>query len=189
LRLFLNWFWYGAIIVFVITSCGGPRIDFPDHAMVSVEVVECPFQAEIPSHASVVLRKTEDGAPVPHACWFDLVFESLGATIHCSYYDINSDKNYSSLVEDAYTMVSKHNVMANFRDELELENQYGAKGILFDIKGPVASPYQFYLTDEKDHFLRGSLYFDRKVERDSVQPIIDFLKIDLERFLSTVNFK
>ena len=165
-----------------------PRIDFPLHAMVDMPESDCPFSAEIPEYAELIFRTEEEGEAVPHACWFDIEFDNLGATIHCSYYPIDEEKNFAALVADAFTMVTKHNVMANYREELELENGHGALGLIFDIKGPVASPYQFYLSDEEDHFLRGSLYFDEKVERDSVQDIIDFLKVDLEAFLSTVDF-
>jgi gliding motility-associated lipoprotein GldD len=60
--------------------------------------------------------------------------------------------------------------------------------MLFKIEGPVASPYQFYITDGKSHFLRGSLYFDQKVNFDSLRPVIEFLKTDIEHLMASVKW-
>lgn len=149
---------------------------------------DCPFQASIPSYSEVLQTEAATEDETEHPCWFDLTFPALGATVHCSYYHIDSDRNLSSLIEDAYTMASKHNVKASFREELEIKNQHNAEGIIFSIEGDVASPYQFYITDSKEHFLRGSLYFNDKVDQDSVAPIITFLKEEVDDFLNSIDF-
>jgi len=62
-------------------------------------------------------------------------------------------------------------------------------GLLFEIDGPVASPIQFFLTDSTTHFLRGSLYFKDVVNRDSIQPVFEFVKEDLEVFFESFTWK
>jgi len=121
-----------------------------------------------------------------HPCWFDIVNKDLGVIIHCSYYEMDAVNTFDKLREDAYTMASKHNIKASYRDEIQIETKQGSKGILFKIEGQVATPYQFYITDEKDHFLRGSLYFKERVEVDSVAPVIDFLREDINKIVGSV---
>lgn len=166
-----------------------PKIDFPERTTQVMALASCPFDAQIPTYGSIVAREDEYQEEAKHPCWFDIVFETFGATLHCSYYPINDLHDLSSLIEDAYTMASKHNVKANFREEIEIFNSFGASGLLFDIQGPVASPYQFYITDRERHFLRGSLYYDDKIDRDSVAPITIFLKEDVDAFLNTIEFR
>ena len=87
-------------------------------------------------------------------------------------------------------MVDKHNVKANYRSESIIENEDARLyGVLFEIDGPVAAPLQFYVTDSTSHFLRGSLYFNSQVNRDSVAPVYDFLKLDFERMMESFEWE
>jgi gliding motility-associated lipoprotein GldD len=112
-------------------------------------------------------------------CWFDLYSHELNSNIHFSYFTFSGRQEYDALVQDAFEMANKHNVKASFRNEFSIQyplnNVYG---LMFDIEGPVASPMQFYLTDSTSHFLRGSLYFNDIVNRDSIAPIYNFIKED-----------
>ncbi len=165
-----------------------PRIDFPETSMITVSEPSCPFTMELPEYAKVVMRPSqEDDRPV-HPCWFDLDIDQLGAVIHCSYYPIDHRNTLDDLREDAFTMASKHNVKASFRDEIAIETSQGSKGIIFKIEGPVATPYQFFISDDKKHFLRGSLYFKNRVELDSVAPVIDFLREDINEIVGSVKW-
>jgi gliding motility-associated lipoprotein GldD len=122
-----------------------------------------------------------------HPCWFNISFPLFGATIYCSYYPLTESSRLENLIDDAYTMVSKHNPRATFRNEVNIQREDGA-AVVFQIEGPVATPVQFYVTDQKDHFLRGSLYFDGKTERDSIEPMIDFLSQDIRHILGQLSW-
>jgi gliding motility-associated lipoprotein GldD len=113
----------------------------------------------------------------------------LNASLYCSYYRITKDKSISALINDAFNIAGKHNIKANYRRETIIENKNGVKGILFDIEGPVASPVQFYLTDDKNHFFRASLYFNSKVNPDSTAPVLSFIKTDIDTLISTFRWK
>ena len=58
-------------------------------------------------------------------------------------------------------------------------------GIWFPLEGSVASPYQFFVTDSVEHYMRGSLYFNTSPNPDSMAPVIEFVKEDLEKMLET----
>ena len=189
----------GISLCFLSLSCGPdkiakprphqyPRIDFPtsDWDLHTEEI--CPFTIELPSYAQVLMKPQRDDERPIHPCWFDIRAADLGAVIHCSYYPIDEVNTYDKLREDAYTMASKHNIKASYRDEIAVETDQGSKGILFKIEGPVATPYQFYISDEKEHFFRGSLYFDTKVNLDSVAPVISFLREDMNRIVGSVKW-
>jgi len=62
--------------------------------------------------------------------------------------------------------------------------------IRYNIKGAdAASTYQFYLTDSTSNFLRGALYFDLVPNNDSLSPVIDFLKADIEQMITSFRWK
>ena len=52
-----------------------------------------------------------------------------------------------------------------------------------------ASPFQFYLTDSVDHFVRGALYFNVVPNNDSLAPVIDYLKDDMRHMIETFEWK
>ncbi|MCR5455573.1 MAG: hypothetical protein K6F33_11355, partial [Bacteroidales bacterium] len=62
-------------------------------------------------------------------------------------------------------------------------------GLLYGIKGNVASPLQFYITDSTRHFLRGSLYFNCSPNKDSLAPSVEFVRQDIERLFETLIWK
>jgi gliding motility-associated lipoprotein GldD len=62
--------------------------------------------------------------------------------------------------------------------------------MLFDIRGVnVASMYQFYITDSSKHFIRGALYFDHAPNNDSLAPVIEFLKADIDHLIETFTWR
>ena len=166
-----------------------PRINYPAGEWTQYNNALCPFVMSVPSYNEVRLNTNRNEEEQIHPCWFDIVIDDLGAVIHCSYYDIDEVNTIDKLREDAYTMASKHNIKASFRDEIQIETNQGSKGILFKIEGPVATPYQFYITDEKEHFLRGSLYFDERVNIDSIAPVINFLRDDINQLVGSVKWR
>ena len=163
-----------------------PWINYPVGKWMKYSEAVCPFVVDLPSYNKVTLNDMRADKEQDHPCWFDIVNSDLGAIIHCSYYQIDKENTLDKLREDAYTMASKHNMKASFRDEIAIETQQGSIGILFKIEGPVATPYQFYITDERDHFLRGSLYFTDRIDVDSVAPVIAFLREDINKIVGSV---
>ena len=167
-----------------------PRIDFPVKNYQPFSRKACPFIFEKPDYLSYQKDSISsidiDGAD----CWFDLYCEDLNSIFHFSYIQFESRNTYDALIEDAFEMVDKHNVKANYRSESIIENEDARLyGVLFEIDGPVAAPLQFYVTDSTSHFLRGSLYFNSQVNRDSVAPVYDFLKLDFERMMESFEWE
>lgn len=166
-----------------------PRIHFPVKNYQQYNNADCPFTFEYPTYGTIRKDSTFFQDKVMSDCWFDIRVDSLNTSIHCNYVEISVENTIDKLVNDAFTIASKHNIKANARMESKIENEYGVTGLFFDIDGPVAMPIQFYVTDSTHHFFRGSLYFNAKVNPDSTAPVLTFIKADIEKLLETFQWK
>lgn len=167
-----------------------PRIIFPKKKYQPFGEGYCPLSFEQAAYAKVEQDTLFFGEKPKHDCWFNLQVESLHATIHCSYSPIRSRSEYDELVQDAFTLVQKHNVKASFIEELPVHRTAArVHGMVFKIEGAAASPYQFYMTDSTRHFLRGALYINTQSRPDSLAPVVDFMKMDVNRLIETLAWK
>ena len=165
-----------------------PRIVFPERNYVNFDKFYCPFSFKYPDYAEIVQDTVFFDEKPAHPCWFDLRFAPLNSSLHCSYYPIRNRADFDKFVNDAFNMAGKHNIKADAREEYLIQDK-GISGIIFEIKGPVASPYQFFITDSLNHFMRGSLYINDAVNPDSTRIIVDFLKKDIEIMIEHFNWK
>jgi len=166
-----------------------PRVVYPEKSYTDFEFEACKFKFKMPSYAEVKTGIDFFGEESKDPCWFDLNIESLKSSIHFSYNKIGGENTLDKLVTDAFKLADKHNVKAEYKDESIVENRNGVKGLLFEIEGPVASPVNFFLTDTTEHFVRASLYFNSKVNPDSIAPVLEFVKKDIDKIIATFEWK
>lgn len=190
-----------ALALFALAGCGGetvvvpkprayPRIVFPERGYVPFGQHGCPLTFEQPKYAIVEQDTLFFGEKPRSDCWFNLTVPALSAKIHCSYEAISSQKDFDELLQDAFTMAQKHNVKASYIEEIPVHRPADrVHGVVFNIDGPAASAYQFYLTDSTRHFLRGALYFDAQARPDSLAPAIEFMKKDVDRLVQTLRWQ
>lgn len=146
----------------------------------------CPFVFQYPAYAQII----PDASPNAKSCWFDLAYSQFNARLHLSYQPITSRTVFDQLVEDSRTFAFKHTVKATSIDEGYISlPEHRVFGILYKIGGNTASAIQFFLTDSTEHYLRGALYFHEKPQRDSIQPVIDFLAEDIEVMIKSLRWK
>lgn len=176
------------ILVVIASSCqryvpkpkGYPRFDFPAKKYEIFDSV-CPFKFEYPVYGQMI---ADEGG----YCWFNLDFPQYLATLYLSYQPVNN--NLAELLDDSHEFIYKHTIKADAINELYIHNtENDAVGLLFDIGGNAASPLQFFMTDSTSHFIRGSLYFYSTPNRDSLDPLINFFKEDIEHIMETIDFK
>lgn len=164
-----------------------PRTDFPERAYDRMAASYCNFTFDKPASATVVREELFfDEAPAD-SCWFDLrLAPSLNGSIHFSYYPVGSYAEWEELRGQAFRLVGIHNQRASDIEEIVIDRAAaGVHGVAFDIAGPAASPFQFFLTDTTNHFLRGALYFDARVNPDSLAPAIEYAKADIFRIVES----
>ena len=118
----------------------------------------------------------------------NIVIKDLNAKIHLSYKNIH--QNLSVLLDDAHTLAYKHSIKADaINEKVFINHEKKVYGILYEIKGDAASSVQFFMTDSTDHYIRGALYFNTNPNKDSLAPVVQFLKTDIVHFIETLNWK
>ena len=164
---------------------GFPKIEYPEKAYKPFDKNYCAFDFEYPKYAEIVKDSMFFDEKAKDDCWFDIYVKQFNARIHCSYYPIEGKNTLEKLHNDAFTLAGKHNIKADYIDEIKIQKPNHVSGFLFNIEGAAASPFQFYLTDSSKHFLRGSLYFRAEARPDSLQPVAEFMKQDVMHLINT----
>ena len=121
--------------------------------------------------------------------WLDIDFSQFNAKIHVSYRPIIN--NFDALTEDARAMALKHIPKSSGIRQLYVENdEEHVYGLIYDISGTgAASPCQFFVSDTTSRFLRGALYFNLMPNNDSLAPVIDFLRQDIDTLIYSLEWK
>lgn len=167
-----------------------PRVLYPERGYRLATEAYCPFTFEQPVYSTVERDTTFFEEHSPSDCWFNISIPSLNAKIYCSYYPVTGRKHFDELVQDAFEMTQKHNVKATYIEEVQVARPaQRVYGMVYDVQGPAASPYQFFLTDSTRHFVRGALYFNTRTQPDSLAPVIHFVKADVNHVIETLKWK
>jgi gliding motility-associated lipoprotein GldD len=111
------------------------------------------------------------------------------ARVHCSYLAVENRAKFDDLVRDAYVIADRINDRANYMEENRILNPQGISGVMLTWTGPAASSLHFFLTDTTKHFFKAALYFDSKVQPDSLAPIQKFIREDIDHMISTFEWK
>jgi gliding motility-associated lipoprotein GldD len=168
---------------------GFPKVDFPEHSYEDFGKDFCAFDFKMPVYANIEQDTLFFEEKPSDPCWFNIYYPQFDSRLHCSYSKVESKKRLDELKADAFDLAGKHNIKANYIDELPIEKPDGTTGIVFNMEGPVASPFQFYLTDGKKHFLRGALYFNTQARPDSLAPVTEFIKTDVMQMINTLEWE
>ncbi len=167
-----------------------PKVDLPKKEYQSFTEGYCDFTFEYPTYATIEQDKKFFEDKPKHPCWFDVIIPSVNGRIHCSYISLNKNKEdtFDKMMSDAFKMAEEHIIKADYIDQYPVKKENGVSGMVFEIDGPAASPFQFFLTDSVEHFLRGSVYIHSRAEPDSLAPIIEFLKEDAAHLVGTIEW-
>lgn len=185
----------GLFTIICLSSCGRDsvpkprgqiRIDLPEKEYKLFDTV-FPYTFEYPVYAEVVKASSVD----KHEMYkrFNIDIPKLKGTIHLTYEPVMN--NLEILIQDAVDFVYKHvpkaTAITKSVVERDVEPVYGT---VFNIQGRgAASTYQFYVTDSTNHFMRGALYLNTYTDNDSLRPVVDFLKVDVDHFIKTIQWK
>lgn len=165
------------------------KLEMPERGYQRFDSATFPFSFEYPIYGSIsqdtALAKREHS---PY--WINVDFWQLNATIFLSYKTIGPGAHIDQLINESYTLSQKHDIKADYiRNSDEFTTAQGLRAMYYSVGGNAASSYQFYITDHKKNFLRGSLYFNVTPNVDSLRPALDFLRTDLEKLVETFEFK
>jgi len=120
----------------------------------------------------------------------NMQFPQFNGTLHLSYESITSKKVFDELTEDARKFAFKHTVKATAIDQGIIHNpDRKIYGVYYTIDGNAASSVQFYITDSTKNYMRGALYFNSTPRIDSIQPVLNFVKKDVDTMIKTFRWK
>lgn len=162
---------------------GYPRINFPEEKSYHLYDTTCPFIFEIPQYAKVTPSQSSN-----KPCWLNIKYPRFDGNLHLTYRQFDDMEKLNKYREDARTFAYKHTVKASEIRESRI-NMDNINGIYYEIGGNTATALQFYVTDSSRHFLRASLYFNTEPNRDSLNPVIDYIGQDLKQMIRTLEWK
>ncbi len=120
--------------------------------------------------------------------WFNIVYPQYNATIFCTYIPVTPETLRNAL-DDSYQLAYSHASIADAIKQVNFTNElHNTSGIIYEIKGSVATPIQFFVTDSLSNFFRGSLYYDQKVNKDSIAPVTQFIREDIIHLMESLEW-
>ncbi|NDV93844.1 hypothetical protein D0T84_02785 [Dysgonomonas sp. 521] len=158
------------------------RIEREEAGMVRLERPE--FSFLYPSNAKIEYLKPE----AKHEVWFNILYPVYKATIYCTYIPTDRQK-LPKMLDDSHQLAYSHAARAGSITQTQFAGSGNTTGLIYDISGSVASPVQFYITDNTSKFLRGALYFNEAVSPDSVAPVVAFLRSDITHIMESLEWQ
>ncbi len=159
------------------------RLELPDHNYQKYDD-DCPYSFSIPKHYTIKPVIKNGNA----TCHKDIDLGPLNGSLHLSY--INMDEPLSAYVNYVNDKIDEHKIKATaINDKRILRPDAKVYCTFFALEGNVASPFQFYMTDSLNKFVSGVVYFNSTPNYDSLKPTLDYLQIDLEKFIQTFEWK
>lgn len=164
---------------------GYNRIPLPGTAYVPLPDT-LPYRFEYSKYAHLL----KDTSWIRETHWVEINYPTLKANIHITYKKLmNSEQLLKEFLNDAYVLTAKHQIKANAINETIVTTKDGKVAVIAEIEGEVPSQFQFTMTDSTRNFLRGALYFNTKVQNDSLRPAIDFMKKEMMHIVNTLQWK
>jgi gliding motility-associated lipoprotein GldD len=184
------------LLISVLWSCSGNytprprgylRIDLPEKQYRAFDSV-FPYAFDYPVYCQIVADSFDRKQDMKHR--FNMVFNDINGTIHMTYVSLKST-SLDTLIEESVDFVYRHTPKATTIIKTQVNNpESRVFGTIFSIHGKnVASTCQFYVTDSLNHFLRGSLYFRAAPDNDSLKPVVDYVRKDIDQMIKTLHWK
>lgn len=183
----------GLFMVLLLASCereylpkplGYNRLELPQPAYHSLPDT-LPYTFEYSKHATLLA----DTSSIREKYWIEIYYPSLKSNVHITYKPLrHNEKLLKEFMDDAYTLTAKHQIKAYAINEVITVTPSGKTAVIAELEGEVPSQFQFTITDSTENFLRGALYFNTKVQNDSLAPAIEYMKRDMMHIINTLEW-
>lgn len=163
---------------------GYNRLDLPEHEYRSLPD-SLPYKFEYSTHAKLL----RDTSAIRDRYWIEIYYPVMKSDIHITYKNLHhSQKLLKEYLGDAYKLTAKHEIKAYAINEIITVTPSGKTAVIAELEGEVPSQFQFTVTDSLDNFIRGALYFNTKVQNDSLAPAIEYMKKDMMHLINTLEW-
>lgn len=161
------------------------RTELPDHSY-RVVSIECPYElklAELYNYKPCVFEKS-------NFCMQQIDLGPLNGSLFLYYIHIPSKDSLPAIINYANDKVDEHKIKADKIDFIQfIDKEKRVYGTLFELKGNVATNFQFYLTDSTNNFVRGEVLLNCRPNYDSLRPSLAYLKVDILEMLENFKWK
>lgn len=184
---------FGLLLIVLFSSCKEKspvpkplsylRTELPDHEYFTMKIDNpvVGFSAEM----STMFSLSKNLADLKYG-FQEVDLGAANGTILLYSKRFNTKDSLFKLINASNDMVDEHKVKADQIDYVQIkDNKRRVFGTFFTLKGNVATNFQFYLTDSSSRFIRGELLLNCTPNYDSLRPVIDYLKVDMDRMLSS----
>ena len=186
-------FLFLSVITIFIYACIGttfipkPRglnhIELPEVAYKTLEVDSIPYTFSYNVNAEVLPHHGIRTEQIIH-------YKKLNAKIWLTYKSIkNSQDTLDGILMTSYKLLQKNNVKAESITPDTIRTKSGNIAHAFILSGDVPTQIQFVMHDTTTNFIRGALYFETATKNDSLAPIINYVRKDIEEFVNTIQWK
>lgn len=180
-----------SFLAILLSSCNGRKANpekSGDGNTLSADYVELdadtiPFVAEVSDRTMFGIRTADS---VTYFC--DIVYPETSAHLYCTFRFADSQK-IEQLWEEAYKLAGNHLVSSSYIEDIPVSNTYGADGVLFDMGGKAATPYQLALTDGFSYFFNASLYFDNGKHGEDAPELVENMRRDIDKLVFSFRLK
>ena len=182
------------VLLFVFSSCGDNemhipkpptylKLELPNHDYVRYSN-DCPYEFDV----SKMFNVKDVFNDSVKSCHKEIELGELNGVINFSFIDMV--ESLSMYVNYSNDKVDEHKIKAvEILDTRIIREKDSVFGTFFELKGDVATHFQFYLTDSTSRFVSGVVYFNSVPNYDSLKPSIDYLRVDLLKIINTFNWK
>lgn len=159
------------------------RLELPEHSYITFKD-DCPYTFEV----SKLFKVKSVSDSLQKTCHKDIDLGPLNGVIHFSY--IAMTEKLSTYINYSNDKVEDHKQKATGIEDFQIiRSEDRVFGTFFKLKGDVASPFQFYLTDSTSQFVSGVIYLNTVPNYDSLRPTLDYLEKDLMHLVTTFKWK
>ena len=174
------------IVLLFVVGCHTPMpkpsgmlaLDYPTPNYQAI-VSDCPFDFDINSLSSIDLQSN---------CFFSLSYPSMKAKVYMSYFDLRQH-NIDDLIKDFNDRLIDHTRQQARIQESSYESIEQQKyGRFFEITANAPSNLHYMVTDQKNHFISGLLFFSATPNYDSLYPAVQYIKNDLRQLTESLTW-
>jgi len=182
-------------------------IALPNHTYQSFGHADFPYDFKYPTYGKISQDSTYFDVNPENKYWINVEFPTYNARLFLSYKKIGGNALYKLkqadgtykdsmginqfqlLINDAFNLTNKNDVIASSIMDSAMVTPNNINGVFFTVGGNAATAHQFFLTDTFNNFIRGALYFDASPNADSIKPVQQFLRKDIEHLINTFKWK
>ncbi len=156
-------------------------MEYPEAKYIELNEDNSPYRFQVNTDA--VLTKPKNKQPY----WVNIEYPKLKGELHITYLPVKN--NLEKLLKETQNITQAHTVKADGIKQVVYNNdKQQVHGIVYEVEGNAASPVQFYVSDNKNHFLSGAVYFRAKPNYDSILPAAHYIKKDVQKLIESIRW-